>query len=81
MVINNKGKVSTHSLSLSLRCALKGEESKQNKEIPIILIQTLPYDLHYGAPNATALAVTLLGACSVNVLRVLALLKPRQHIA
>lgn len=64
MVINSKGKASRHSRFLSLQCALKGEESKHYKEIPIIPIQTLPYDLHYGALHA--LVVTLLGACSVN---------------
>ena len=62
MVINNKGKVSRRSLSLSLRCALKGEESKHNKEIQIILIQTLPYDFTLWCPtvDAAALEVILL---------------------
>lgn len=55
MVINNKGKVSTHTLSLSLSCVLKGEQCEQNKEIKIILIQTFPYEVHYDAQNTTAL--------------------------
>lgn len=40
---------------LSLWCALKCEENEQNREIQIMLIQILSYDLYYDALNATEL--------------------------
>lgn len=40
---------------LSLWCALRCEENEQNREIQIMLIQILSYDLYYDALNATEL--------------------------